>query len=428
MPKYKTIKPPRGMHDQFEEDLLKIESVISIASEIARSYGFKRIETPTIESIEVFTNTGDKTIDKCFTFMDKSNREMILRPDINAPISRAIVNHSSSQPLPQKIFFHGSVFRYRKSYRREFIMFGVETYGIAEPIADAEILRVVVDLIKRLGFKKYTIEYSNLSIFSRLIKFLSKTDKVNVNVEELIYKLRFHNKKEQKSILNKIGFQKKSEELIMDFLSCPEVNKNSFNLLKKVAAMDKSIEIEALSVLNFRDELLKQQLSNCIFKISNLHGESFYSGLTYRLYLSTEMGDGGRYDNFTLLLGGLYIPATGLGFGISRLIRLAEAESILIPIKTNIKYLVRIVRGSEETVRPYLRLLRKQNIIVNEIPEDYKDDRLMPFAIKGGYHRIFVIKSFNKISGLYEVWSINIVDGTNKKFSTYGLKDIFNCS
>ena len=89
-------KSPRGTEDLFEPQLLKIEAVTSRLFKEARAWGFTRIDLPTFEHDEVFKRTAEFSEDTSYLFFDKSGRSLVLRPDINAPITRAVINNLSS--------------------------------------------------------------------------------------------------------------------------------------------------------------------------------------------------------------------------------------------------------------------------------------------------------------------------------------------
>jgi threonyl-tRNA synthetase len=89
------IKTPRYTTDNFDEHLKKIEYLKRLFSNIVRKYGYERIQTPTIEHTDIFKLTSVFAEDKSYVFKDKGDRELVLRPDINAPLSRVVVNNKS---------------------------------------------------------------------------------------------------------------------------------------------------------------------------------------------------------------------------------------------------------------------------------------------------------------------------------------------
>jgi len=331
------VQPPRGTRDLFEEDLKKIEFVISVISRVARSYGFTRVDTPVLEHLDVFSLTSPVDLEKCYIFQDKSGRDLILRPDINTPLSRVVVNNFLSTPLPIKLFFVDKVFRYRHSSKREFRMLGLENFGVSGPQADAEIVKLTADILEEIGFSEYEVEYNNLQIYHKYLKESLTSHGLSIDSSKLLYDLRFAKSLEGKlSLLSSCGLSKGEIDLFAEMI-CQEKDSDSYSVLEKVASHSDVLGEELAATKEFRDSLAAYGLRGLRLNLGNLHGTGFYSGLAYRIRLdgiSQEIADGGRYDNFVECLSGKQLPATGLGLGIERLIKLAESQNIRLAEKT----------------------------------------------------------------------------------------------
>ncbi len=330
------LRTPKGTKDLFDDDLFACERLESLIFKTARSFGFQRIETPVFEHVEVFDSTSQLNSEKCYIFEDKAERKLVLRPDINAPISRALINNLSHLPTPSKFFFCGNVYRYRHYLSREFKMFGLESYGVADLKAEIEILLLTKDILKELGVKNYTVEFSNLNIYTDALNNLIEKHKLSINQEEILHKLSLSGSKQETAIIlsflpqEEINFFCKiRHEKIKILELCAMALLPSFDFLSK----------EQIQLLIEFDNLLELQgITNRRFDSSNLHGTGFYSGLTYRIYsdvINKNIADGGRYDCFAKKLSGIDIPATGLGFSFSRLLNLALSEPLLKVKKPN---------------------------------------------------------------------------------------------
>lgn len=388
--KFLRVQPPKGTRDLFENDFSKIEFISSILFRRARSYGFGRIDIPVFEHLDVFNLTSPVNPEKCYIFSDKAGRDLILRPDINAPISRLVVNNFSSAQMPLRFFFSDKVFRYRNSARREFRMFGLETYGIAEPIADAEILRVVADIIEEVGFPGYEIEYSNLRIYDRFINEVATQYGLSINIDELLYNLRLSSGPDKMAILlASYGLPADVVKLLMSMLFCPSEDIENYKVLKNIAHHSVALQEELDKTVAFREALTDYHLSKIRFNISNLHGSGFYSGFTYRVTPSgcdQEIADGGRYDTFTELLGGKSIPATGIGFGVERLIRFAESRGLNVSSTDSLPPILVIFKGREEAIklRPMLKTARSSGLLIEEEIYKRKKDKTIRYAKSKG--------------------------------------------
>lgn len=325
------FRPPRGTKDFFEPELFIREKVESLFFKIVRSFGFQRIETPALEHFEVFNSTSRLNREKCYNFNDKSGRELVLRPDINAPISRALVNNISILPMPAKFFFSGKVYRYRHYLSREYSMSGLESYGIQGHEAEIEILLAMNELLKYLGLVDCRIEFSNLQIYSEYLKDVINRYNLDINQETILYHLSLsHGEQETVEILSSLP--KEEANIFCQLLFFKGELTESICLLNSLPEKSLVLRNQFQKIIDFDQNLVTHGLVNRKFDLTNLHGMGFYTGLTYRIYsdaINKNIADGGRYDSFTKKLGGKEIPATGLGFSLVRLIDLATSHGLL---------------------------------------------------------------------------------------------------
>lgn len=382
------VQPPRGTQDLFEGDLKKIEFIISLVSRVARSYGFTKVDTPVLEHVDIFDLTSPINPDKCYIFKDKSGRDLTLRPDLNAPISRAVVNNLLSCPLPIKLFSTAKVFRYRHSAKREFRMWGLECFGAADPKADAEILRIAADVLEEIGLSRVEVEYSSLGVYRKCLNELVPER----GHAQLLYDLRFEKAADQYEAMLSYGLPERDAGLLAEMLKQTDQDA-SFSMLREAASRFKSLKGEIEEIELFRGCLASCGLEESKFNLGNLHGTGFYSGLTYRLKLSgQELADGGRYDHFIEKLSGKRIPATGLGLGIERLIRLAESQGMRLggTKEESGIYIITDERTSA-IIRPVLKKLRSRGCPVETETLKQKRQQAIRYAkFKSYKYAVFI--------------------------------------
>lgn len=394
--KQKVLLPPRGTSDLFERRLLKIETINDSIFKIARSHGFTRIDLPVFESVDVFRRTAQFSEDSSFTFLDKSGREMVLRPDINAPISRAFVNHLATEPLPAKLFFEGKVFRYRHAKRREFRMFGLETYGVDDFSADGEIVSTVGEIITTVGFKGYEVEYGNLQIYKKILQNIYGQNEIDT----ILHKLHFaDSSKTAQKILEGFRVPENISANLLAMLFPNDNQTDGINVLEKIAEQSQVLSEELSNALNFKDSLRSYGVTNIRLSLSNLHGTGFYSGMTYRIQpIGTHipLADGGRYNTMVKDLGGEATPATGLAFGIEKIIDMAEDLGIRIPDKKAESYIVVLPKN---TITPELRSILQQtrksspSITIEEELIDRRPEQTKKYGVHKGYKNAIFIES-----------------------------------
>ncbi|MDO8658122.1 MAG: HisS family protein [Candidatus Levybacteria bacterium] len=394
-------KSPRGTEDLFEPQLLKIEAVTGRLFKEARAWGFTRIDLPTFEHDEVFRRTAEFSEDTSYLFSDKSGRPLVLRPDINAPITRAVINNLSSAPSPIKLFFADKVFRYRHVSKREFRMFGLETYGVSSPLADAEVLRVAANVVEDLGFSGYEIEYGNLQIYYKFLQEIVGRIQNPPDSRTLFHKLR--SAKDMSlatSILKDSNVTSEDSEKLLTMLFSSGKDDESFSILETLSRGSKAIEEELEKTKRFREALQEFDLNNTRLSLSNLHGNGFYSGFTYRLTPGGSpmpLVDGGRYDTMAESLGGNKTPATGLGLGIERLIYLAEQQNILIGESQSRKGVIISFEQDQlrADLRPILQAARENGFILEEELVKRKPGQMRRYAANKGYQHAISVSEQN---------------------------------
>ncbi|RUS20471.1 hypothetical protein BC937DRAFT_95127 [Endogone sp. FLAS-F59071] len=160
-PAASAIDPPRavrGMRDRFGLDMRKYRHVCQTGSEVAELYDFDQISTPVLEYASVFERTlGDESDivgKELYTFTDKSDSRITMRPEGTAGIARALITNNLTRALPQKFYYYGPMFRHERPQKgrfRQFEQFGVELFGYNHPSSDVEVIDMAWTFLQRLG-------------------------------------------------------------------------------------------------------------------------------------------------------------------------------------------------------------------------------------------------------------------------------------
>ncbi len=169
------MQKPRGTRDLYDEDLYRIRETQQGLREIFKRYGYKEIETPIFESLDLFTQkSGSEIMDQIYHFEDKSQRQLALRPELTAPSIRFYNNQLKSEPKPLKIFYFGPCFRYERPQAerwRQFLQAGVELIGSNRPEADASVIALTNDAVKELGLEKYTLRVGHIGVLREVLSY-----------------------------------------------------------------------------------------------------------------------------------------------------------------------------------------------------------------------------------------------------------------
>src|SRR3989344_1248121 len=161
---------PKGMRDIMNSEYYAYQGLFEKAQEIAIYYGFKPIETPILEKIDVFTASvglGTDIIDKeMYTLKTKGGDHLAMRPEGTAGIMRAYIEQGmQSLPQPVMLYYYGPYFRHEKPQRgrfRQFYQFGLEVMGTEKSIADAIVIRTTVTILSDAGFENLILDINSI--------------------------------------------------------------------------------------------------------------------------------------------------------------------------------------------------------------------------------------------------------------------------
>jgi histidyl-tRNA synthetase len=164
------LQPVRGTHDLLPEDMRRHRHVGDTARVVASRYGYEEMSTPIFESSEVFKRSLGDTTDivskEMYTFIDKGNESITLRPENTAGVVRALLSNSQLQQLPLRYFYWGPMFRFerpQKGRQRQFHQIGIELLGAPEPLGDVEVIATGWSILQALGLGKHiTLELNTL--------------------------------------------------------------------------------------------------------------------------------------------------------------------------------------------------------------------------------------------------------------------------
>ena len=310
----------RGMPDIYPEDTLQRDHLIDVFANAALLHGFRRIETPILESLDVFVRSVGETSDivskEMYTLRDKGDRELCLRPENTAGIVRSILANKKSHIENQKYFYYGPMFRYERPQKgrlRQFSQLGIEYINAKSPIADVECILLANDFIKKAGITDYSLELNTLgdeetrkNHKEALVEYLSRHQQhLSQESQDRLQKnpLRILDSKDEKDI--EIC---KGAPLLKDFLS--KSAKDFFD-----------------SVVNLLNGL------NIPFSLNPylVRGLDYYSHTIFE-FKSNHLGSqstflaGGRYDKLSQLLGGQILPSVGWAAGLERLMLISNLE------------------------------------------------------------------------------------------------------
>lgn len=174
------VQRPRGTRDFTPEVMNRRLAFENLLESMALSHGFKRVQTPIFESLDLFTaKSGPGVVKQLYAFQDKSDRALTLRPELTAPVMRMISEEMRSSPKPLRLSYFGQCFRYEESKKgryREFFQYGVELIGASGPLAEAEVVSLAIDMLDSCGLVDYEVRIGHVGVLRDILTGLGLSE------------------------------------------------------------------------------------------------------------------------------------------------------------------------------------------------------------------------------------------------------------
>jgi len=346
------IKRQKGCNDIYGKEAKVWKYVDTVIDAMMEKYNYNYIRTPIFEATELFHRGVGETTDivskESYDFTDKGGREITLRPEGTAGVVRSYIENKmygdANQPV--KVYYNGTMYRYERPQSgrdRELTQFGVEILGSDDPMSDAEVISLAVNVYKMLGLKELKVN----------INSLGDSESRNAYREALVEYFKPH-------IDNfcddcKARFEKNP----LRILDCKVDAEN--DVLKNAP--------KTLDYLNdeSRDRFLKVQEYLEIMQINYeinpniVRGLDYYNHTVFEIEAKVEgfgsnnvIGAGGRYNGLVSQLDGPETPCVGFASGIGRIVMALELEKVALPINDGVDLFLMYVNEDEKKYAAYL--------------------------------------------------------------------------
>ena len=321
------IQAPRGTKDVLPQDSYRWQVVEAKMRKAAALAGYREVRTPVFEHTELFARGVGDTTDivqkEMYTFKDKGDRSLTLKPEGTAGAVRAFLESNLyAEALPCKMYYVNSpIFRYeapQSGRLREHHQFGLECFGAQDATTDAELILLAYRLVSSLGVKNLAVKINSIGCpncrpkyHARLKEFLAG------RIDELCPTCRTRFERNPLRVLD--CKEKHCQELVQN---APSI----LDLLCDDCA-DHFAQLQ---------ECLQAAGIPYVVDSRIVRGLDYYTKTVFELITQTPEGNltvcgGGRYDNLVEELGGPSIPAAGFGMGIERLLMLLDSEGVQLP-------------------------------------------------------------------------------------------------
>ena len=319
------IKASKGTKDTMPRDSYKVQYIEKEFSELCRLYGFGEVRTPMFESTELFNRGVGETTDivqkEMYTFEDLGHRSITLKPEGTSPAVRAFIeSHDYAEMQPTKYYYDSPCFRYERPQAgrlREFHQFGVENFGTPDMMADAEVIALASDFIKKIGIEDVELRINSVGCREcRPVYRKALQDYLRPYYEDLsdISKDRFEANPMRIIDSKDITDQRiaKDAPYMLDYL-CDDC-KAAFEALKT--------NLDAMGISYVVDPRIVRGL--------DYYTKTAFEFVTTKIGAQGTVCGGGRYDHLVEEIGGPSIPGVGFGLGKERLLILMEQNDIIV--------------------------------------------------------------------------------------------------
>ncbi len=357
------ITKPKGTKDLYGMEAKKWQYVSKVIDEVMEKYNYNFIRVPVFEASELFHRGVGQTTDivtkETYDFTDRGGRNMTLRPEGTAGVVRSYIENKmyGNDDKPTKLYYNMPMYRYERPQAgrlRELTQFGCEIIGTDDPMSDAEIISLAVNIYKILGLKQIKVN----------INSLGDTESRNNYRKALIKHFKPH-----------------INELCDD---CKErLEMNPLRIIDCKVDSDKEVMKTAPKTIDYLNEESKQRFEKVkeylevmgveyVVDPSVVRGLDYYNHTVFEIEAKVEgfgsqnvIGAGGRYNGMVKQLDGPETAAIGFASGLDRLMLALEYENVNIPVNNSVDLFILYVNEEEKKYAMHLtNELRMNGFIV----------------------------------------------------------------
>jgi len=323
----------KGTRDLSPEEMGRFRLIEGVFRDCCLQWGYEEVKTPTLEYLHLFTSTGTLTpsrLRKVYSFLDWdgwSGERVVLRPDGTIPIARLYIDTMAAKELA-KLFYVTNVFSFEETGKetRERWQCGAELIGAGSPIADVELVILVLGVLKKLGLDGVELRLSHADLIRALLAQFGLSPGEQAELFDQILD-------GDTEVLARLKPER--PELGRALAPLLDLKGQSPGFLKNMKArFIRDLPELGGALNNFIDIVDLLEAMDCRYRIDIASGRGFeyYTGIIFQLFVGeAHIGGGGRYDNLIPLMGGRNIPASGFALYLEQLMTLIRPAALTRP-------------------------------------------------------------------------------------------------
>ena len=418
----------KGFRDYLPEAMMPREWIIETARRVYRSYGFRPIDTPALEYLEILTGKGSDETDKQLYRFEHGGREIGMRFDLTVPLARFVAQHQQELGLPFKRYHVATVWRGENPQAgryREFMQCDFDTIGVTDLTADIEMALVINDLFTALGIEKFSVRVNHRAVLNGMLEKLGVADR-SAAVLRALDKLA---KIGEKGVREELARTAQTTEAQGDqLITMASLAGDNEAILKQLTPLVAGNATGERGVAELRDLVAATAAAGVPagriqLDPSIARGLDYYTGVVVETLLEDrrEIGSvasGGRYDNLAGLYTNQKLPGVGASLGLDRLLAALQELGRLPSTKTPAPVLICMFDGARRN--DYLKLaaqLRAAGVGVEVYPEAKKLGKQLQYADKQGFKAAIIIGETEFAAGEAQVKNLQAAAGVTLPYN-----------
>lgn len=320
------FEKPLGMRDDFPS-IVKRKSKLSAAGiQIMEQYGYEMLQTPSLEYYETIGKISAIADNQLFKLLDNQGQTLVLRPDMTSPIARVAASKLLKEKMPVRLGYYSNVFRaqLREGGRpAEFEQMGVELIGDESLYADAEVILLATEILRKLRVESGRIVIGHTQLLQQVLRGYGLEETV---IENLRSEMVAKNKVAYENLIDSLTIRPDAKKALQKMMNATRLEewKDWIDDTDEIqlSLYEDMFKLKAILDRNGLEEFVTYDLSFT----SHM---TYYTGMVFEIYgegSGFPLGNGGRYDGLMKQFG-LHVGATGFGLRVDRLLEAMPAET-----------------------------------------------------------------------------------------------------
>ena len=411
-----------GFRDFYPEQFAERAWIMGVWRRVLRRYAFVEYDGPPLEPLDLYRKkSGDELVGQLYSFTDKGDREVAMRPEMTPTFARMVAARANSLRKPVRWFSIPQLFRYERQQKgrlREHFQLNADIVGEAGVTADAELVSIALDIMQEFGLSSadVTAHVSDRRLLNALLSHVGVSDDAMIAVYGVVDKRGREPADVSREKLVKAVGSDEVADAVETILTCDDIE----TLVSRYGAepgVSEHVErmrqyMDYVGALGFRDWVR--------LDLSIVRGLAYYTGIVFELFDTAgqfrAICGGGRYDNLLKSLGGVDLPALGFGMGDVVIGELLRARGLIPVSASQTDYWV---AGDDESLLPHVMRvageLRKHDLSVEYALKPQQISRQLKAASAAGARNAVIIKREEFEKG--EITLKDLQAGTEKAIS-----------